>query len=121
MKLRFKDNTLRLRLNQREVQALASGAAVEQCILFPGNASLGYTLHSAPQSAATFENGSIDIYAREREVQAWAESEDIGLYYQFPAAGVMLKVAIEKDLECIDGPPEERDADAFPRTADATC
>ena len=36
--------------------------------------------------------------------------------------GVELKVAIEKDLDCIDAPPSERDPDAFPRTnAERSC
>lgn len=54
-------------------------------------------------------------------VQDWAEGEQIGLYFDLPADSSVLTVAIEKDLECVDGPPEEKDPDAFPRAAEKVC
>ncbi len=37
------------------------------------------------------------------------------MYFELPANGTVLKIAIEKDLECIEGALEERDPEAFPR------
>jgi hypothetical protein len=107
MKLRFRQNNLRLRVNQREVDELASGTALEEDVSFPGNARMRYILEPYGQhtAAASFE---------------WANSEAIGMYFDLPANGSVLRVAIEKDLECVDGPPEERDPDAFPRSG-KTC
>jgi hypothetical protein len=42
----------------------------------------------------------------------WARGDEIGFYFVVEPG---LKVAIEKDLECVDGPEEEKDPDAFPR------
>ena len=122
MKLRFLQNSLRLRVNQREVDELASGIALEEDVSFPGNARMRYILESYGHgtAAASFEGGVIRVSAPGSDVKAWASSEAIGMYFDLPADGSVLRVAIEKDLECVDGPPEERDPHAFPRSG-KTC
>ena len=42
-------------------------------------------------------------------------------YFDLPADRSVLTVAIEKDLECVDGPPEEKDPEAFPRAIEKAC
>jgi hypothetical protein len=112
MKLRFRKNSLRLRLNQREVTDLASGQALEERVEFPGNTLLIYRiLPDASSPAARFENGAITVSVPAATVRAWESAEDIGLYY---TAG-NLAVAIEKDLQCNDGPADEKDPFAYPR------
>ncbi len=89
--------------------------------MFPGSAELAYVLQSAAQPSASFENGNILVKVFEQDVHTWAANEEIGLYYQFPSDGAPLTIAVEKDLECLDGPVEERDPDAFPRQAGSSC
>lgn len=122
MKLRFHENSLRLRVNQREVRELASGIALEKDVNFPGNVRIRYILEPYEQqiASASFEGGVIRVSAPGNDVKEWAGSEAIGMYFDLPADGSVLKVAIEKDLECVDGPPEEHDPDAFPRS-DKSC
>lgn len=119
MKLRFRENSLRLRLNRREVARLASGGALEERVVFPGGAALSYILGPAPDSSpeASFRDGVIRVAAPKAKIAPWAADDSIGVYFDVPAGGAPLKVAIEKDLECLDLPPEERDPDAFPREA----
>jgi hypothetical protein len=119
MKLRFRENSLRLRLNQREVARLASGGALEERVVFPGNASLSYILSPAADSSpeASFRDGAIRIATPKNMIEPWAADDSIGVYFDVPAGSAPLKIAIEKDLECLDLPPEERDPDAFPREA----
>lgn len=122
MKLRFKGNTLRLRLNQTEVRSLAAGRMVEERINFPGGAALSYVLgRGNGQPSASFASGVIRVDAPESAINAWATTEEIGMYFEVPANEKPLRIAIEKDLECIDGPIEERDPDAFPRAAGSSC
>jgi hypothetical protein len=123
VKLRFRKNSLRLRVNQREVQRLASGAAISEEVVFPGNARITYSLQASPEHSpqAKYEAGNISVFAPEELLQEWAEGEQIGIYFDLPADRSVLTVAIEKDLECVDGPPDERDPDAFPRTAEKVC
>jgi hypothetical protein len=117
MKLRFRKNSLRLRVNQKEVELLASGALLEEHVHFPVGPTLSYLLQASTGSAAaaTYCNGAIRVSTPMQQVTDWALSGEIGIYFDLPANGSVLKVAIEKDLECKDGPAEEIDPDAFPR------
>ncbi len=117
MKLRFRKNSLRLRLNRREVDGLAAGISLEECIYFPGNALIRYVLEASAQSSprASFEDSTIRISAPQQMVRDWVENDVIGIYFELPANSTELRIAIEKDLECVEGPAEERDPDAFPR------
>ena|SRR5665213_3421987 len=124
MKLRFRANSLRLRVNQKEVEKLAAGHALREKIDFPGNSSLSYVLESdaAAHPQAFFANDSIQIAAPAALLAGWADSDEIGLYFTLATNGQPLKIAIEKDLECIDGPVEEHDPNAFPRAlAEKVC
>jgi hypothetical protein len=123
MKLRFRENSLRLRLNRPEVENLAAGGSLEERVEFPGNARLSYVLESSAAStpAVSFQDGVIRVSAPDWEVKDWARTDAIGLYFHVAARGTALQVAIEKDLECADGRPEERDPHSFPRPAGKIC
>lgn len=118
MKLRFRKNSLRLRVNRHEVANLASGATLEEAIVFPGDARLVYMLErsDAKEAEASFTAGVIRILAPQHGVSEWATTDQIGMYFEVGANGSALKIAIEKDLECLDGPLDERDPDAFARS-----
>ncbi len=123
MKLRFRGNSLRFRINRREVQCLASGSALEEQVHFPGYASMSYVLEpsSSPTPGASFDGHVIRVSAPQAAVSDWAGRDSLGIYFELPANGATLKIAIEKDLECIDSPPEDRDPDAFPRSTAKSC
>ena len=113
MKLRFRSNSLRLRVNQKEVETLAAGGELRERVTFAGGATLSYVLAPAAdgRSAAEFDGQQIRVTAA---LGDWTRNEEIGFYF---VADPGLKVAIEKDLECVDGPEEEKDPHAFPRGA----
>jgi hypothetical protein len=123
MKLRFRNNSLRLRVNRPEVENLAAGGAVEERVDFPGGARLAYILESSPESApsASFQDGVVRVSAPGWQIKDWARGEAIGLYFHVSGEGAELRVAIEKDLQCVEGPAEERDPDAFARAAGKNC
>ena len=123
MKLRFRSNTLRLRVNRREVEGLASGESIEECVLFPDDGRFRYVFEpkESAEPRAAFQQGAIRISAPLRQVREWANGDAIGLYFNLPAGGTTLDIAIEKDLECIDGPADEHDPDAFPRKPAKDC
>jgi hypothetical protein len=124
MKLRFRANSLRVRVNQIEVRKLAAGESLREKIDFPGGSALSYILKtvSAADPQAFFAHNSIQIAAPLALVSGWAESEEIGLYFTLATGIEPLKIAIEKDLECIDGPVHEKDPDAYPRSfSEKTC
>lgn len=123
MKLRFRKNSLRLRVNQHEVSELAAGSSLREQVDFPGDTRISYVLEPSQNgaAAASFRDGVIRICAPQNQVGRWASGNEIGLYFDLPANGTVLQVALEKDLECIDGPPEERDLLAFPRDTGRSC
>ena len=123
MKLRFRNNSLRLRVNRREVDGLAAGAVLEEEVHFPGDARFAYVLDASRDGLpdASFGDGVIRISAPRSEVQEWAASDEIGIYFEMGSNGTPLRVAIEKDLECVDEPREERDPHAFPRVLSKNC
>jgi hypothetical protein len=99
------------------VEGLARGAALEEQVRFPGGECIRYVVEvsAGPAPRASFENGTIRLCAPCDLVRNWANEDIIGMYFDFPANGSSLKVAIEKDLECREAAPGEHDPDAFPR------
>jgi uncharacterized protein DUF7009 len=118
MKLRLRGNSLRLRLNQNDAAELASGRTLVETLTFPGGANFQYTL-AAPESSidasAQLVASTIAVTLPEERVKHWAAADDVGIYFELVAGDSVLKVAVEKDLECLDAPPEERDPFAYPR------
>lgn len=123
MKLRFRNNSLRLRVNQREVKDLAGGETLAEEVQFPGDTRISYVLEPSFEGVpkASFQQGVIRVTAPREQVQQWATSDAIGLYFELPANGTTLRIAIEKDLECMDGKAEEQDPHAFPRGIGKNC
>jgi hypothetical protein len=111
MKLRFHKNSLRLRVNRLEVERLAAGRELAETISFAGGATLDYILIPSAEArrAAEFDGKAIRVTA---PLGDWARGGETGFYFEVEPG---LKVAVEKDLECVDGPEEERDPYAFPR------
>ena len=112
MKLRFRKNSLRLRVNRLEVEKLAAGQELAEGITFAGGATLRYVLTpcTGPCGTAQFDGWAIRVSA---PLGDWARNDEIGFYFEVEPG---LKVAVEKDLECVDGPEEEKDPHAFPRS-----
>src|SRR5579875_3694376 len=98
MKLRFRNNSLRLRVTRSEVDELAAGGAIEQRVHFPADACMSYVLEPSTRSNAdaSFENGTIRIMVPHETIAKWAHSDSIGIYFDIPASSVRLQIAIEK-------------------------
>jgi len=116
MKLRFHNQSLRLRLSQSEVARLVETGAVRETLPFPGGQTLEYSLETGPVSAiaASFEDGRITVKLPATEARGWAESDRVGI----ETADGPLRLYIEKDFQCLHG-PEKDNADAFPNPSAA--
>jgi hypothetical protein len=123
MKLRLRGNSVRLRVNQREVEALAAGRALSEGVRFPAGNSFVYTLEPSTGSTPeiSFRDGVIRVAAPGPAIREWASNDSIGLYFDVPGNGSSVKVTIEKDLECVNEPAEERDPYAYPRGNEGPC
>ena len=63
-----------------------------------------------------FENGELAVIVSQNRAKIWANAvQEVGLYLNLElAGGKTLRIAVEKDFQCIDGPPEERDLAGYP-------
>ena len=121
MKLRFGPNSIRLRLNQVEVAKFAREGLVLERVEFPGSktSALVYSLRIGQDkegNSVRFENGEVAVLIPAADVKAWAENaKEVGIYFTRDLEeGKSLRVSIEKDFQCSDGPPEEVDPAAYP-------
>ena len=116
MKLRIEGNSLRLRLNQKEVATLRQGGHVESSIEFAPQCSLSYSLESANSLSATFDGHMIRVTIPAQQLTNWAQTEQIGIEAS-SQTGVSL--LIEKDFKCLHRNPDQ-EPDAFPRPGKPT-
>ncbi len=128
MKLRIKGNSIRLRLGRSEVSNLVAGEIIEESTTFDpeGRQRLTFRLFSTKavvEVSASFEDGSLTVRLPTDLARNWGTTERIGIEAVQPSSnGTSLRILIEKDLECLDAPPEESQADAYPRPShDAAC
>lgn len=104
MKLRVLDNTLRLRLDRTEVNALGRGEAQAAATSFPGGEVFGYRLEPTMGKAnAVFDGRGITLYVPKQQLEAWAKDEQqVGISESLPLAHGALALLIEKDFECLE-------------------
>ena len=111
MKLRFEDNTLRLRLSTEELATFGeTGHLVSHVPLAPGpEGTLTYALQRAPDdSTAAAETlrvaylpGHLTVLVPETIAHNWVASEEISLSATIRVADATeLRILVEKDLGC---------------------
>jgi len=118
MKLRTKDNSVRLRLTRREVDVLRQRGIVEAQTGFPGGRELKYRVESSPASvspAAFFSDNAVTVRLPETTVLAWATTEQVSMPgEQVLDDGAVLKILVEKDFACLAPREGEDESDMFP-------
>ncbi len=118
MKLRIRDNSIRLRLSQTEVEALDGQGSISSKIAFTGGAALVYEIESSPACVAptaTFEDDRISIRLPSSSVEAWAATEQISIRdEQSLSSGEKLSILVEKDFACPKPREGEDESDMFP-------
>ncbi len=117
MKLRIRDDSLRLRLSRSEVAAIARGEPVRAVMHVAPAAALTYALAPSAEVAAPevqLEGGALTVRIPAETGRAWAESDDVSIRARQPAGDAELRVLIEKDFRCLAPREGEDEGDAFP-------
>ncbi|HEY3738431.1 MAG TPA: hypothetical protein VGL53_01240 [Bryobacteraceae bacterium] len=116
MKIRLFGDSIRLRLNQAEVESLAAGGAVEMVIPFPGEAFACTVQPSGNSIEVRHSGGRLSILIPQAQTTAWAASAEVGMYadQQPSSGGAVLRVLIEKDYRCVHNPDAPDNAGTFP-------
>jgi len=119
MKLRIRENTIRLRLKRSEVDHIASGKSIVEHTQFP-HSTLTYRLDVANEgpSAASFDQGNLAVRVPMSEVRQWAQTDQVSiLAEQAVGESQLLTLLVEKDFKCLSPGhhrPDEDDDDTFP-------
>ena len=122
MKLRLRNNSIRLRLLRGEVQELAKNGSLEESIFFGLNDTdrLTYKLQTdfnAETISANFVDQTITVLVPTKVALDWIETEKVGLSFNQKSCDnddKSLRILIEKDFVCLDRRDDPDDADAFP-------
>ncbi len=120
MKLRLRENSIRLRLLQSEVAQLREFGNISETLVFGVNPTetLTYSLRTSaevPEISAQMIDNQIEIFLPLSTAERWADSDETGLYgVQAIGDLAVLKIAVEKDFVCVDRPLDEDNKDAFP-------
>ncbi len=118
MKLRIRDNSVRLRLTQGEVDTLRSDGILSARTGFPGGRDFQYVLESSPASVtpgAFFSENVITVRLPETTVLAWASSEQVSIEgVQILDDGEQLAILVEKDFSCLAPREGEDESDMYP-------
>ena len=121
MKLRIRDNSVRLRLMRAEVDLLKGSGIVTASTSFPGGRTLRYVVESSPASvkpAAFLSENTVTVRLPETIVLAWASSEQVSIEAeQHLDNGDRLHLLVEKDFACLAPREGEDESDMYPHPA----
>lgn len=117
MKLRIRDNSVRLRLTKSEVDAVRRDGLVTARTTFPGGHVFTYRLESSPASVkpeAFYSAGEMTVRVPEQTVLGWASSEQVSISgEQFVDDGAALMILVEKDFACLAPRDDEDESDMY--------
>ena len=117
MKIRIKNNSIRLRLTRGEVDTMRDSGVVTSITGFPGGRKFSYALESSPASvnpAAFYSENEIRVRLPETIVLAWATTEQVSIEgEQVLDDGEKLSILVEKDFACLAPRTGEDESDMF--------
>lgn len=122
MKLRVRDNSIRIRLTRSEVLSLAEGNVIEQVTPFSRTNRLVSRIVPVAGSTVTmtFQGERIELHLSAEWIHQWANSEVIGTTIKQPIDEThFLIIIVEKDFQCLH-PDHKQENDAYPHPADTS-
>jgi len=126
MKLRLKGNSIRLRLDRRDIERLVDEGRVDDSVRFGPGLAFSYAVETGPapheRPRASYTTGRLLIRIDPNDAEEWLAGDRVGFDHQQPVDGGAVRVLLEKDFACIDRPAGEEadDAYAFPNPS-AVC
>lgn len=117
MKLRIKDNSIRLRLTKSEVVELANTGSFESRINFGGDGSMTYAITKWDTNVidVKYESNKIEVRIPKKELEEWTSSENVAMSASKKIVeGQELRILIEKDFACLTNREGEDESDAYP-------
>jgi stringent starvation protein B len=109
VKLRLQGNSIRLRLNRKEVAEFVQAGRLQDVVSFGAGMTLTYGMELSKDTVtahALFDGSAIRITVPLADAQDWARSDRVAMSGQ----DRQLSILIEKDFQCMHAP----DPDAYP-------
>lgn len=119
MKLRIKDNSIRLRLTRSEVEQMYDSGRVSAYTQFATAKRFGYELVASAtlqNIQAVFENDTLQVLVPTNLIQTWASSEtQVGFeaLCQADPQTAPLAILVEKDFKCLNADRAEDESDNY--------
>lgn len=117
MKLRVRDNSIRLRLTRGEVETVQRDGLVRGRVPFGGGVSFDYVLESSPATVnpeAHMSSNVLTVRLPSNTVDRWAGSDEVSIAAeQVLDGGTPLSILVEKDFACLAPREGEDESDMF--------
>ena len=118
MKLRIRDNSIRLRLTRSEVELVRNDGLVRGRVPFAGRNNFDYVLESSLATVkpeAHISNNVLTVRIPEAEIIRWSDSDEVSIAAsQILDGGDQLNILVEKDFACLAPREGEDEADMYP-------
>lgn len=117
MKLRLKDNTVRIRLSVAEVDSLIGRGQISATTVFPGQSGLTteIVLEDVDCVEASFKNNKITLSIPSHLLTGWNLDNQVGHRWQIPLGNNhFLDLLLEKDFRCLTERPGEDESTLYP-------
>ncbi|MCY7348806.1 MAG: hypothetical protein LH614_21665 [Pyrinomonadaceae bacterium] len=119
MKLRVKNNSVRLRLTPGDVARFNDSGRVEEAIEFgiEPHQRFVYALETGLETErmrATIENNRITIFVPKTQADEWTNTARVEMESEQDTGGVSLRLLIEKDFACLEPRAGEEDENTYP-------
>ena len=118
MKIRIKDNSIRLRLTQKEVARFGETGLALATTQFTAGNSFTYALQSSTTTEAidaTFERNRITIHVPKTIAKQWTSTEEVGFEAMVDNnTETGLYLLVEKDFACLMPRTHEDETDNYP-------
>ncbi len=118
MKLRIRDNSIRLRLTRSEVDLVRDDGLVRGRVPFAGRNNFDYVLESSPATVkpeANISNNVLTVRIPEAEIISWSDSDEVSISAsQILDCGDQLNILVEKDFACLAPREGEDETDMYP-------
>jgi hypothetical protein len=119
MKIRIKEDTIRLRLSQSEVDEIGIGNTVREATHFDTSVfQYSLSTHASDiKVTSRFDSGEIRISINSDEAKTWSQSDQVGIASHTDSKPHIL---IEKDFQCLTVREGEDESDLF-NNPNTTC
>jgi hypothetical protein len=126
VKLRIRDNSVRLRLTKSEVKHLCDTRLIESAVGFPGGRRLRYAVDTSAAGdavTASYRDDTLLVSLPAKMVADWEKSEEITLSGAVDIGGDTLSILVEKDFACLSPREGEDESDMFanPQQGKVSC